>query len=191
MTNLILIPAAQTEWRATGRLAGDMDLPLNETGHRQAVEIGRKLTSLSPGVIRGGSDQPTKQTASLIAHELGLRTRAVKELREVKLGLWQGLTEEDLRERFESVFRQWRNDPLMIEPPEGETLGAAGDRLAAAIERIRRKQEGQTVVVVTGIFAFATICCRVVDKTFERFWESVEEPPEWRLIELPDTPEAL
>jgi broad specificity phosphatase PhoE len=174
MTRLILIPTAQTDWQAQGRLVGDADLPLNEVGHRQAIADGQALSTTTPTLIRSGPEQATKQTASFIAHELHLRSRPVKELRELDLGHWEGLTVEDFSERFPKVYRQWRDDPQSIEPPEGETIFEAAARLRAGVERLTKRHAEDVLAMVVGPFAVAILRCELEDHSYEHFWEYVE-----------------
>lgn len=185
MTRIVLIPAAQTDWQAQGRLAGDTDLPLNEYGHRQAVAIGEEISPFSPNVIHCGPEKATKQTASVIAHNLKLKVRSGKELRELDLGHWEGLTREQFRDRFARVERQWRSAPLSIESPEGEAVAHAAERLHRAVERVIKKHADETIVVVLGRFAYSLIRCRYLDGDYEQFWEYIDGEPEWRLIEPP------
>lgn len=173
MTRLILIPTAQTDWQAQGRLVGDADLPLNEVGHRQAIADGQAIAAFKPTVLRSGPEQAARQTASFIAHELHLRSRPVKELRELDLGHWEGLTLDDFSERFAKVHRQWREDPQSIEPPEGETIPAAAARLTEAIARISQRCPGEVVVLIVGPFASAILRCELEDHSYERFWDYV------------------
>jgi broad specificity phosphatase PhoE len=186
MTRLILIPAAQTDWRAQGRLAGDTDLPLNEYGHRQAVVFGEEIAWLQPAVVHCGPEKATKQTASIIAHELKLKLRPSKELRELDLGHWEGLTQEEFGERFARVHRQWRSAPLSIEPPEGEAVAHADERLHRTVERIIKKHPEETLALVLGPFAHALTRCQYVDHGYDRFWEYVDSEPQWCVVEPQD-----
>ena len=188
MTKLILIPAGQTDWRPQGRLAGDTHLALNEFGHRQAVVIAQEVRALSPKLVRCGPEQATKQTASLVAHEAGVRLRTVADLREMNLGVWQGLMIEDIKERFGRVYRQWRADALAIEPPEGETVVVALARLIEAVEKIRKKNVNETVAVVVGQYANAILRCRLVDHSFEKFWDYIDNDQPFQVIDLADVP---
>lgn len=185
MAKLILIPACQTDWRAQGRVAGDTDLPLNEIGLRQAVATGREIAALAPTLIRSGPEQGTKQTASLIAHELNLRLRTVKGLGEMKLGLWQGMTLAELEERFARVWRQWRDDPLCIEPPEGETVADCAVRLSAAVEKLRKKHVEETFAVAVGQYAFAVLRCRLIDDSYEHYWDYIDNEQAIQTFDFP------
>jgi broad specificity phosphatase PhoE len=187
-TRLILVPAAQTGWQAEGRLAGGLDLPLDELGHRQALAMGQAIAELNPTVLRCGPDQASRQTATIIAHEVGLRVRVLKNLREMNLGHWQGLTQDDLRDRFAKAFRQWRLDPLSIEPPEGESVSEAADRLVAEVRALARRHASDLIAVVVGRFACAILRARLADPDFERFWEYVDSAPQWVSIELAPPP---
>src|SRR5881396_683951 len=104
MSRIILIHAGQTDWHAQGRLAGDTDLPLNELGHRQAIADAQAIVDQHASVVRCGPEQATRQTASIIAHELHLKFRTADDLKEVDLGVWEGLTLEDFKERFAKVY---------------------------------------------------------------------------------------
>ena len=185
MAKLILIAAAQTDWKAQGRLAGNMSLPLSEIGHRQAVEMSQEIVKLAPTLIRNGPEQSTKQTASLISHNLHLRPRPVQTLSEVNLGLWQGMMLSELEERFGKAYRQWRNDPLAIEPPEGETISAAAGRLTAAIEKLRKKNENAIFAACVGQYAFAILRSRLMDHSYEHFWEYIDQEQTFQVIDLP------
>ena len=43
MTDLVLVRHGETEWNRLGRVQGLSDIPLNETGRRQARDAGRRL----------------------------------------------------------------------------------------------------------------------------------------------------
>jgi broad specificity phosphatase PhoE len=190
MTQLILIPAAQTDWRAQGRLSGDTDLPLNEYGHRQAVAYGAAIAGLHPSAVHGGPEKATKQTAAIIAHELNLKARSTRDLREMDLGHWEGLTHEQVRERFAKVYRQWRSSPTSVEPPEGEAVTTAAERLGKGVRKIAKRYQGQIAVLTLGQFAYAIIRSRFADGDYQRFWEYIDEDGGWHAITLDESPDT-
>jgi broad specificity phosphatase PhoE len=174
MAKLILISAAQTDWRAQGRLSGDADLPLNEIGHRQALADAQAIAGLHPTVIHCGPEQATRQTALIIANELHMRARSEKELRELDLGHWEGLTTEDFQDRFAKVYRQWRQEPMSVEPPEGEAVSVAAARLTERTGKILKRHSGKPVALVLGQFASAILRCEMEDHSYEQFWQYVD-----------------
>ncbi len=184
MAKLILIRAAETDWQAQGRLAGDTDLHLNEIGHRQAAAAAHSVAGLTPRAIHCGPDQATQQTAAIVADELKLKVNRVDDLREMDLGHWEGLTVESFRERFAKVYRQWRSDPLSVEPPDGEPVSSVSERLDKRIEKILARQQGESIAVVLGRLAYATARCRLGDGAFARFWEYVEADETWTALDI-------
>src|SRR5262249_37670517 len=111
--------------------------------------------------------------------------RVYDDLHEVKLGHWAGLTDAEFRERFPSVYRQWKDDPTTVEPPEGESLDAAATRLEAALARVIRRRRQSCVAVVTGPVAVATLSLRLESAPLTRFWERVEDGRAWRVLPMP------
>ncbi|MBN2563531.1 MAG: histidine phosphatase family protein [Phycisphaerae bacterium] len=182
MARLILIPTAQTDWRAQGRLAGDTDLPLNEYGHRQAVAYAQAIADLHPAAVHCGPETATRQTGAVVAGEFGIKARSTGDLREMDLGHWEGLTQEEFRERFAKVYRQWRSAPMSIEPPEGEAVAKAAERLHKAVQKIVKRHQDQTVVLTLGQFAYAIVRCQLDDGDYERFWEYVDGDAGWHAV---------
>ncbi len=179
MTHIALVSAGETQWRVEGRLAGDTDLPLTEVGHRQAVADADAIAAMKPTVVRCGPEHATKQTGTVIAHGLGIKVKSVKELRELDLGHWEGLTIEDFKERFGRVYRQWRSDPTSVEPPNGESLLDAAKRLSDGISRIVKSHPDETVAVAVGQYAWAVLRCTLQDGNYEQFWDYVDGDARW------------
>ena len=184
MAKLILIRAGDTEWQAQGRLAGDTDLQLNKEGLRQASADAQEVIKFAPRSIQCGGDEATKQTAGIIADAIQIKSKVSEQFREMDLGLWEGLTVEDFRERFSKVYRQWRSDPLAVEPPEGEAVSSVAARLEAGLEKILRRDGDKTMILVLGRFAYAAARCRLDDGGYEHFWEYVEGDDRCHALEL-------
>lgn len=173
-SSLILVKAGQTEWQAQGRLVGDTNLRLNEAGHRQAAALATALSGLKPTIVHCGKDEPSRETAEIIANELNLKVKSFDALREMDLGHWEGLTIEQFRERFGKVYKQWRSDPLSVESPDGESVAAVIERMKKAIAKIVKKNGDKTVALVVGGYAFAALCCAFLDGEFDHFWDYLE-----------------
>ncbi len=79
------------------------DLPLVESGRRQARDMGRALTAkgLAPARFIAGPLQRTQGHARIIMREMGLsdHPETDERLREIDYGPWGGLNEADIAER--------------------------------------------------------------------------------------------
>jgi broad specificity phosphatase PhoE len=151
-TELTLVRSGRTEWEEGGRLQGRSDLPL--CAHAQA-NLDAMIAQLAGpdgkpdvDVVLHGPDEASAATAVRLGEVTGARVRAVKNLRAFDLGLWEGLLEEDLLERYPSAFKQWRDDPASVRPPEGELFSDAEARLLGALGRSVEKHAGRSIAAV-------------------------------------------
>jgi broad specificity phosphatase PhoE len=176
MKRVILIRAGRTDWADQERLAGDMDLQINEAGRAEAAVSANEIASLSPKSIFCGTDEPAIETAAIIAAALGIKYKAIDELRELDLGLWEGLTEEQFKERFSRVHKAWHDDPNSVEPPTGEALPVVDARIEKGIHSVTKRRAASPIVLVLGRLAYAATRCRYADGTHEHYWDYVESP---------------
>jgi broad specificity phosphatase PhoE len=138
---LVLWRHGQTEWNVQRRFQGQSDIPLDEIGQHQAERAARLLAALQPCAIFSSDLIRATATAAPLARLTGLTVTLDKELRERHGGLWEGLTDTEIRERYPVEHSQWR-------PPEGEPTAAVADRACAAMERIASTLTPGTLAVV-------------------------------------------
>jgi len=183
---IIVIPWAQTDWQVQGRLTASTPLPINEAGRRALEEWAGQLAEAHMAVIYASAHQTARETASVLAAKLAVKVKLAAGLEEINLGLWEGLTPEQLRRRSPRVYRQWLEEPASVAPPEGEALAAAWARIAEALERITGKHRRQTVGLVLGRLAGGLATCLLEGRGWEAFWENVEKLCTFRRFELPE-----
>ena len=119
----------QTTWNAENRFQGQTDIPLSETGVAQAERAARLLAALKPDRIYSSDLSRASSTARALGRITGLPVTLDKDLRERSGGSWEGLTSEEIRERFPAERVTW-------DPPDGETRSAVADRVYGALTRI-------------------------------------------------------
>lgn len=142
MTHILLIHAGPTPWDVEDRLVGNHPLPLTDLG-RSTIEGIVQNTSYQVSVVyRFKKNEASEQAAKIVQSRFKMPIRDSAALDEVNLGLWQGLTRSDLNFRFPTVFSQWEENPLAVNPPEGETLLDAIVRIQSALKRILRRNRG-------------------------------------------------
>ncbi len=102
-----MIRHGQTDWNAEGRLQGQRDIPLNETGRAQAAGNGRALKALLGETVSGFDfvASPlgrTRETMEILRGAMDLPPLAYRtdpRLLEVSFGDWEGHTLAELTER--------------------------------------------------------------------------------------------
>ena len=92
----------------------------------------------------------TRQTADAVAAALGVTVREVDGFRECAFGEWEGLTFDEVRERWPAELGRWLGDPT-VEPPGGESFVEVRRRVLRARDQVLARHPRQTVLVVTHV----------------------------------------
>jgi broad specificity phosphatase PhoE len=72
----------------------------------------------------------------------------VRELRERSVGVWEGLTAEEIRERYPAEYEAWTADLLNYRPPNGECLLDVRDRILPVYRRLVEAHRGQEIALL-------------------------------------------
>jgi len=116
---------------------GMQPVPLLEEGREQARRLAERACSLGVEEVWTSPVARARETAAIVAARCGVPLREDPELRELELGPWEGLSDEQIRERFPEELARWEADPAGFDGlPGRETLPAAQRRVVAAVERI-------------------------------------------------------
>jgi probable phosphoglycerate mutase len=153
MPTIVFLRHGETDWNVEGRLQGQRDVPLNETGRAQARRNGATLKSLIPGVTAfdfvASPLSRARETMEIVREALGIDPRAYRtddRLREATFGRWEGLTSAEIRAREPGDFAAREGNKWGIAPPGGESY----ERLATRVRPWLREITGATVVVAHG-----------------------------------------
>ncbi|WP_405802094.1 histidine phosphatase family protein [Streptomyces sp. NBC_01506] len=129
---VILWRHGQTSWNLERRFQGTTDIELTADGVAQARRSARLLASLRPDAIVASDLQRVVATANELATLTGLPVSYDSALRETYAGAWQGLTHEEIVERFGEQYQAWkRGEPVRRGGGELETEVA--DRAAPVV----------------------------------------------------------
>jgi glucosyl-3-phosphoglycerate phosphatase len=149
VTHLLVIRHGQSEWNALGRGHGWGDAPLSQLGREQAQAAVDALSrqKLQPGVV--ASDlQRAVHTARIIAEALELHPVTTdRDLREHNIGEWDGLTWDEIEQRWPGSKGRWVREE-MDRAPGGESRADFHARVGRAIRRAARDQPGTRRLVV-------------------------------------------
>ena len=177
MTRIILVRHGQTTWNRAERFRGHADVPLDETGLVQAsLTAARIAAQWQPAVIYAGPLSRTVQTAEATAKPLNLQVQVEKELIDVDCGEWQGLTPDEVRQRWPLEFEVYLHSPAAFRFPGGEALEEARLRLTKCVEDVSGRHPDQTVVLVSHTAANRLIILSMLGLDAQGFWSLRQEP---------------
>lgn len=191
---VILLRHGQTSWNVERRFQGTTDVALTEAGLAQARRAARLLAGLRPDAIVASDLRRAAHTAAELAALTALEVTHDEALRETYAGAWQGLTHEEIIERYGEEYAAWkRGEPVRRGGGELETEVA--DRAAPVVLRHAEKlPENGTLVVVSHGGTIRTTIGRLIGLE-PRSWESLgglsnccwsvlgEGARGWRLLE--------
>jgi probable phosphoglycerate mutase len=144
---LIIWRHGQTAWNAAGRIQGQLDTELSELGIAQAARAAERLAELHPDAIVSSDLKRASDTASALAKLTGLAVSYDPRLRERFFGDWQGLTDDELAERFPEDFARWRSGQHHLGGYHIEGFEEFGKRAAEAF--LAATELGRTVVAAS------------------------------------------
>jgi uncharacterized phosphatase len=140
MTLLYLVRHGETDWNAAKRIQGSSDIPLNDTGRRQATEAGRLLARREWNGIVASPLIRALDTARLISAEIGLGEPEVEAaFVERNYGEAEGLTGDEVDARF----------PKGAVVPGRETREEVAQRVVPALLALAAARPGQALLVVS------------------------------------------
>ena len=148
LTRICLVRHGETEWNAERRIQGQIDIGLNETGHRQAVAAGRWLKRADIVALYSSDLKRAWATAQAIGAEIGLIPTPLPEMRERRYGVFEGLTYDEAKARYPEGYGAFegRNADYAFE--NGESLKAMFDRVSGKLKEVAARHVGENVVVV-------------------------------------------
>ncbi|WP_444665170.1 bifunctional RNase H/acid phosphatase [Cellulomonas sp. CW35] len=137
--------------------SGEPGPPLNDHGRAQARaaaalvdRVGRDLWGdiEYPSELLASPMVRTQETAGIVAERLGLPVRTDDRVKEADFGEWQGLTSEQIEERWPGTLEPWHT-LATVRPPGGESIADVGERLRSVYDDLLAAGGGRTVVVVS------------------------------------------
>ena len=148
-TQMIIVRHGQTEWNLKLVRQGHLDSPLTDKGIAQAKALAQRLAQEKFSALYSSDLGRALQTAQLIAKATGHSIITDKRLRERHLGIFQGLSGDEIRERFPEEYRCHRTMGPTYIIPGGESVEQQVARNIAYLNKIAEKHIGEAVVVVT------------------------------------------
>lgn len=149
MTELLLIRHGETLWNQQGRMQGQNDSPLTPLGLQQARQLARRLKNVSFTALYSSDLGRAHQTARCIADATGHEIVADEGLRERHFGIFEGLTNTEIRNRHPELYELFAKRLPDFVMPQGESATQFMARCVGALERIAARHVDETIVVVS------------------------------------------
>lgn len=147
-TRICLIRHGETDWNAIKRIQGQTDIPLNETGHAQALAMAFNAGHYDFGAVYSSDLCRACATAEMVATRRGLEIKKMPQLRERHYGIFQGITADEGAQRYPEAYAHYKARDLHYDFETGESLIDFAQRVTDAVELLVRQHSGQIIAAV-------------------------------------------
>lgn len=171
VTRLVFIRHGQTEYNLKGLSQGLIDIPLNETGQRQADALVSFPGLDNVSAIYSSPSVRAIQTAEPLSKSLAIEITTDPALAEMDQGDYDGFSAEDMRKKIPQEFLDaWRSgNPDDVRMPNGETLREVQDRMVAVCDLLAAKHLGSAVAVFSHNLSIKALLCHGFEAGLKNF----------------------
>ncbi|GBE41358.1 MAG TPA: alpha-ribazole phosphatase [Nitrospirae bacterium] len=193
-TKIYLIRHGEVEDSDPRRYNGHIDVSLSANG----VEQIRKLSSFLSAIVQkrnsaigavycSGLSRASK-SAEIIAEPFGLKPIVIDELKERNFGEWEGMSFDEISDKWPDAFSAWARDPLRFSPMEGESTLDLRERVMPAFNKIMEDHEGEDIAVVSHGGVTRVILCEMLGIPLENIFRIEQDFGALNVIEMWDYP---
>ncbi len=147
-TRIIAIRHGETAWNVDARIQGHLDIPLNDTGLRQAQQLARAMADEPVAAIYTSDLQRARATAQAVADATSAPLTPERDLRERSFGALEGRTFAEVEIDLPELALRWRKRDPHFAPEGGESLTLLRERIAHTVHRLAARHPGEQVVLV-------------------------------------------
>lgn len=156
MTRFLLVRHGQSEWNAQGRWQGQADPHLSAHGREEARLAAAALRGFE-GLIFASPLLRARETAEIISREVADGSVLIEpDLREIDVGEFSGLTNDEIEEKLPDAWRDLRAGALTAFPG-GESRAHFLERVLGSLELIASHHPCASVLAVSHGGAIAAI----------------------------------
>jgi probable phosphoglycerate mutase len=115
-TRIIAIRHGETTWNVDTRIQGHLDIPLNETGRKQAERMALALADEPISAIYS-SDLAARMKPRAPSAMPGIQVTRTKACASARFGMFEGKTFDEIHQTWPDHAQNWRKRIPEWEPP--------------------------------------------------------------------------
>jgi len=169
MTEIILVRHGETEWNVAEIFRGRIDIDLNEMGIKQARLLAEYLSNVKIDAIYSSPLKRALKTAEIVAGYHKLDVDIASGLIDFDYGKWQGLSHQEVKDKYKELYTEWINHPDQVKMPAGESLGDIRKRATGVVAEVIASYQG-TVVLVSHRVVNKVLICALLGLDNSHFW---------------------
>ena len=171
MITLYITRHGETEWNQEKRMQGWLDSNLTESGMKNAVSLGERLKETEFTAIYSSPSGRTQATTNLIRGERDIPVIYDENLREIKLGQWEGKTHSSIKELYQTQYESYWNAPHQYTTVGGETFEETRARAIQVLNRIKKEYVSGNILIVTHSVLIKCLYSFFRNTSIETLWD--------------------
>lgn len=161
MPKLFLIRHGRTNLQMEDRYWGNTDIPLNDTGIRQAEQIRDRLAAEKITHVYSSTLSRARDTAKIIAAPHHRDVIACEELGECNFGYVEGLTYDELK-RLHPGLAEELGKMGAISFPGGESLSKFHTRVGTFLKQLEKHKPQDTIAIAAHGGSLRMLICHLL-----------------------------
>lgn len=142
---IILIRHGQTDFNKEMKFMGFTDTPLNKNGKKEAENL---ITKLSEDEIESVISSPLKRCSATAELAFPEHKIIIEEaFKEMNFGIFEGMTYEEIKEKYPEELTAWNEKKLCYQIPQGENINGMAKRVINKFDKILENYNGKTIIV--------------------------------------------
>lgn len=170
MVRLFFVRHGQTVWNHSGRYQGITDVELSDAGKKQAQCLIPYFDLISVNAVYASDLSRAYYTALPLAESKNVIVQTVPEFREINFGDWEGLTYEEISERWPGAIEHMYNHPDTLRISNGESFLDVQNRAFTALRKILTEHEEKTIVIVSHGGTIRCLICSLLGMNLDLAW---------------------
>ena len=149
--NILLIRHGEIPSNVKKIYAGGSSEGLTDRGINQARNVAKQLRGYNISFIYSSPVYRAVQTTKIISDLLNIDFQIEPAFREMELGPWEGISEEEIARLYPKEWHAWQTRPADLRLNKRETLDELLGRVIKGIQNIYVQQNNSTVAIVSHV----------------------------------------
>lgn len=147
-TRIYLIRHGQVEGHEERRYNGQTDVALTDLGVEQYHQLKDRLGDSRISACYSSDLTRCRTGAEIICGQFAIQPVFRPELRELNIGIWEGLTWQEIQSRWPEEWQARLNDLVNYRVPRGENLLDVDARVMPVVREVVERHRGQEILLV-------------------------------------------
>ena len=161
MTEIYIVRHGESEGNKSDKFVGHGDVPLTDTGKRQAALTAEYLKDVKFTALYSSDLKRAMDTAGPSAELHGLKIIPEPDFREIYAGDWEGRLFNEIISSDPEAYNLWKSCQPDCRPGNGETLRELYERVNRRLIELTQENDGGIISIFTHATPIRAITCMI------------------------------